>query len=67
MKSCYFSRCLYLIILLIKVNHIKQLGIITFQRQFLDTYSKLSPDYLEQIESVDMLRCLEHGFTINTL
>ncbi|BBH54070.1 3-deoxy-manno-octulosonate cytidylyltransferase [Fluviispira sanaruensis] len=45
----------------------KQLGIIAFRRNFLDVYSKLSPTYLEELESVDMLRCLEHGYKINTL
>ena len=43
---------------------IKQLGLIAFRRDFLRTYAGLAPTPLEQIESVDMLRVLEHGYTI---
>ena len=39
----------------------KQVCIIPFQRDFLDTYSALEPTYLEVVESVDMMRVLEHG------
>ena len=43
----------------------KQVCIIPFERQFLDTYSSLKPTYLEEVESVDMNRVLEHGFDIH--
>jgi 3-deoxy-manno-octulosonate cytidylyltransferase (CMP-KDO synthetase) len=39
----------------------KQLGIIPFKRDYLAKYDKLTPTKLEKIESVDMLRVLEHG------
>ncbi len=42
----------------------KQLGIIAFRREFLTTYTKLAPTPLEEIESVDMQRLLEHGYKI---
>jgi 3-deoxy-manno-octulosonate cytidylyltransferase (CMP-KDO synthetase) len=42
----------------------KQLGIIAFRKDFLLTYTKLTPTPLEQIESVDMLRILEHGYRL---
>lgn len=42
----------------------KQLGIIMFQRDFLIKYNELAPTPLEIIESVDMLRVLEHGYKI---
>lgn len=46
------------------VCHYNQLGIIAFRREFLKTYSSLAPTPLEAIESVDMLRLLEHGYRI---
>jgi 3-deoxy-manno-octulosonate cytidylyltransferase (CMP-KDO synthetase) len=42
----------------------KQLGIIAFRRSFLLEFNKLMPTPLEKIESVDMLRILEHGLKI---
>jgi len=42
----------------------KQLGIIAFRKRFLDKYLSLSPTILEKVESVDMLRIIEHGFPI---
>jgi 3-deoxy-manno-octulosonate cytidylyltransferase (CMP-KDO synthetase) len=42
----------------------KQLGIIAFSRDFLDIFSKLPPTPLEAVESVDMLRAVEHGYNV---
>ncbi len=42
----------------------KQVCIIPFRREFLDLYSKLKPTLLEEVESVDMNRVLEHGFKV---
>lgn len=39
----------------------KQVCIIPFRRDFLLRYARLEPTALEQAESVDMLRILEHG------
>ena len=44
-----------------EVPMLRQLGIICFTRQALLDYMQLTPSPLEIIESVDMLRVLEHG------
>jgi len=43
---------------------LKQLGIIAFRSEFLQVFSKLKPTPLEQIESVDMMRAVEHGYRV---
>jgi len=42
----------------------KQVCIIPFTSDFLITFNDLKPTPLEQIESVDMLRVLEHGYSV---
>lgn len=42
----------------------KQVSIDPFRRDFLITFNKLEPTPLEIIESIDMLRVLEHGFKV---
>ena len=42
----------------------RQLCIIPFRRDFLLTFNNLSPTPLEIIESIDMLRILEHGYKV---
>jgi 3-deoxy-manno-octulosonate cytidylyltransferase (CMP-KDO synthetase) len=42
----------------------QQTGVIGFSAAFLQRYSKLPPTPLEQAESCDMLRVLEHGLPI---
>lgn len=42
----------------------KQIAIIPFRRDFLIKFNKLEPTPLEIIESVDMLRVLEHGYKV---
>ena len=42
----------------------KQVCIIPFRRDLLLTYSQLKPTPLEQAESIDMLRLLEHGYKV---
>jgi len=42
----------------------KQVSIVPFRRDFLIKYTKLSPTPLEKVESVDMLRVLEHGYKV---
>ena len=43
----------------------KQVCIIPFRRDFLLEYARLEPTSLEQAESVDMLRILEHGYRVH--
>ncbi|MDR4513721.1 3-deoxy-manno-octulosonate cytidylyltransferase [Nitrosomonas sp.] len=42
----------------------KQVCIIPFRRELLFKYTRLQPTPLEQLESVDMMRLLEHGHTV---
>jgi 3-deoxy-manno-octulosonate cytidylyltransferase (CMP-KDO synthetase) len=42
----------------------KQLGIIAFRKEFLHRFTILPPTPLEQVESVDMLRAVEHGYQV---
>lgn len=43
----------------------RQVCVIPFERRFLDRYTQLEPTPLEVAESVDMMRVLEHGFTVH--
>lgn len=43
---------------------LKQICIIPFRRDFLIKFNELEPTPLEIIESVDMLRVLEHGYKV---
>lgn len=43
---------------------LKQLGLIAFRNDFLQTFTRLSPTPLEEIESVDMNRAVEHGYRV---
>lgn len=45
----------------------QQTGIIGFSRTFLTHFSELSQTPLEKIESIDMLRLLEHGLTLRVV
>jgi 3-deoxy-manno-octulosonate cytidylyltransferase (CMP-KDO synthetase) len=45
----------------------KQVCIIPFRRDFLIKYINLDPTPLEILESVDMMRCLEHGYKIKMI
>jgi 3-deoxy-manno-octulosonate cytidylyltransferase (CMP-KDO synthetase) len=47
-----------------KVPVFKQVCIIPFRRDFLLKFNELPPTPLEVIESIDMLRLLEHGYNV---
>lgn len=47
-----------------KVPMYKQVCIIPFRRDFLTKFNELAPTPLEIVESVDMLRILEHGYKV---
>jgi 3-deoxy-manno-octulosonate cytidylyltransferase (CMP-KDO synthetase) len=46
---------------------LKQLGVIAFRADFLQSFARLAPTPLEQIESVDMLRAVEHGYRVRVV
>lgn len=45
----------------------KHIGIYAYRRDFLLKYAKLAPTPLEQAESLEQLRALEHGYRIKVL
>lgn len=45
----------------------KQVCIIPFRRAMLHTYTRLPATPLEQLESVDMLRLIEHGYRVKMI
>ncbi len=47
-----------------EVPMLKQVCIIPFRRDFLIKFNQLKPMPLELVESVDMLRVIEHGFKV---
>lgn len=48
----------------VSVPMYKQVCIIPFKRDFLIKFNELPPTPLEEVESVDMLRVLEHGYRL---
>ena len=49
----------------VSFNKYKQLGIFAFRKDFLLKFTQLSTSPLEEIESIDMLRIIENGFSIH--
>ena len=49
------------------VHALKQVPIIPFRRDFLFKFTQLEPTPLEIIESVDMLRAVEHGYKVKMI
>jgi 3-deoxy-manno-octulosonate cytidylyltransferase (CMP-KDO synthetase) len=45
----------------------KHIGLYVYQRRFLLQFAQLEPTPLEQVESLEQLRALEHGFRIRTV
>lgn len=45
----------------------KQVCIIPFKRDFLIKFNELEPTPLEKIESIDMLRVIEHGYKVKMI
>lgn len=45
----------------------KQVCVIPFRREFLLDFAQLAPTPLERIESIDMLRVLEHGHAVRLI
>ncbi|MGK5090555.1 3-deoxy-manno-octulosonate cytidylyltransferase [Deltaproteobacteria bacterium TL4] len=50
-----------------QVPMLKQVCVIPFRRDFLLKYHELKPTPLEIVESVDMMRVLEHGFDVRMI
>jgi 3-deoxy-manno-octulosonate cytidylyltransferase (CMP-KDO synthetase) len=49
------------------VPMLKQVCVIPFRRDFLLKYDRLEPTPLEVVESVDMMRVLEHGYKVKMI
>ncbi|GAI92654.1 unnamed protein product, partial [marine sediment metagenome] len=47
-----------------QIPMLKQVPLIPFRRDFLSKFTRLEPTPLEKIESVDMLRAIEHGYKV---
>ncbi|MDA2909541.1 3-deoxy-manno-octulosonate cytidylyltransferase [Nitrospiraceae bacterium AH_259_D15_M11_P09] len=45
----------------------RQLGIVAFKADFLQTFTQLRPTPLEKAEFVDMLRAVEHGYQVRVV
>ena len=45
----------------------KHIGVYAYERDFLLQFAKLAPTPLEQMESLEQLRALEYGYTIQTI
>lgn len=48
-------------------KHYKHYGVYIFQRDFLQIFSQLPPTPLEQMEKLEQLRALEHGYRIKVI
>jgi 3-deoxy-manno-octulosonate cytidylyltransferase (CMP-KDO synthetase) len=62
--ALYFSRAPIPALGFTETNHLpvfKQICVIPFRIEFLREFSRLPPTLLEQAESIDMLRIIEHG------
>jgi 3-deoxy-manno-octulosonate cytidylyltransferase (CMP-KDO synthetase) len=44
--------------------YLRHIGIYAYRRDFLNIFTKLAPGPLERAEKLEMLRALEHGYTI---
>ena len=64
-NALYFSRSSIPYLKFKKNSNIKkQVCVIPFRRNFLINYSKMKASPLEKIESIDMLRILENGYSV---
>jgi 3-deoxy-manno-octulosonate cytidylyltransferase (CMP-KDO synthetase) len=50
-----------------KVNFYRHIGVYVFRRNFLFKFLSLPPGKLEQVEKLEQLRILEHGYKIKTV
>ena len=67
--ALYFSRAPIPYVRDVKMTgkHYKHYGIYIYQRDFLKTFTYLPPSPLEQMEKLDQLRALEHGYQIKVV
>ena len=50
-----------------RYKKLKQLGLIAFRYDFLQTFAGLPATPLEEVESVDMMRAIEHGYRVRAV
>jgi 3-deoxy-manno-octulosonate cytidylyltransferase (CMP-KDO synthetase) len=67
--ALYFSRAPIPYVRDVKMTgkHYKHYGIYIYQRDFLKTFTQLPPSPLEQMEKLEQLRALEHGYPIKVV
>lgn len=65
-RALYFSRSPmpYVISNTVKARYYKHIGPYAYRMAFLVKFTKLERGYLEQLESLEQLRALEHGYKI---
>ncbi len=66
-KALYFTRSVIPFQHASKATFHKQVCVIGFTSQSLQLFSDLPATSLEEIESIDMLRLLQHGYTVDML
>jgi 3-deoxy-manno-octulosonate cytidylyltransferase (CMP-KDO synthetase) len=49
----------------VEANHYRHIGIYAYRTSFLNTYATLEPANIEQLESLEQLRALWHGYKIS--
>jgi 3-deoxy-manno-octulosonate cytidylyltransferase (CMP-KDO synthetase) len=67
--ALYFSRAPIPYVRDVKIagKHYKHYGVYIYQREFLKTFTQLPPSPLEQMEKLEQLRALEHGYRIKVV
>lgn len=67
-EAMYFSRSLIPFPRGYKAHTVyEHIGMFFYQRAFLESFSKLPPTPLEQVEKLEQLRVLEHGYRIRVV
>jgi 3-deoxy-manno-octulosonate cytidylyltransferase (CMP-KDO synthetase) len=66
-NGLYFSRAPIPYYMKGKGGYLRHIGLYAFRRDFLFTFAGLPPGPFEKVESLEMLRAIEHGFKIRVI